>query len=254
MRTDITCALGGVNLHSLDSRIYVEDIKEEPTDTMETASRSGYGTFPLGEPVRDSLPIRVTCYVKERDRAAREAVYQKILGWCTKGWFTKSTRPGQRIYVFCTKPPSTETFESGRLEIEFTAYGEAYWQESTPTSVSSESAVSTATETITPNGTQECFLEADITPSGSTLTSAKIIVGSQTLELAGLSVASGTTLKISYDERHILRIKAGSTSVLKRRTAASVDDIILIAGVANTVALTFDAACNYTLKARGLWK
>ena len=254
MRTDITCALGGVSLHELDSRIYVEDIKEDPNDTMETVSRAGYGTFPLTSPERDSLVIKVTGYVKERDRTAREAVYQKILGWCTNGWFTKNTRPGQRIYVYCTKPPGTETYESARLEIEFTAYGEAYWQDTTPVSVSSSSAVSSATVTLHPNGTRECFLEADITPSGGTLTSVSISVGSQVIELSGLSTAAGTVLKIDYTVDHILRIRSGSSSVLKRRTADSSDEIILEPGADNTVELEFNTACNYTIKARSLWR
>lgn len=254
MREDITCALGGVNLHGLDSRIYVEDIKETVNDKMETATRAGYGTFPLTEPERDSLVITVTCFVKEKSRAAREAVYQKIRGWATKGWFTKSTLPGQRIYVYCTKPPDTETFENARLEIEFTAYGEAYWQDATPVEVASSSAVTSASVVIHPNGTKDCFLEAEIKPSGGTLTDVSISVGSQLIELAGLSTASGTILLISYNALHVLQIKSGSTSVLKRRTPASSDEIILEAGADNTVELAFNTACTYKIKARSLWR
>lgn len=254
MRTDITCALNGVSLHELDSRIYVEEIKEDPNDTMETVSRAGYGIFPLTSPERDSLVIKVTGYVKERDRTAREAVYQKILGWCTKGWFTKNTRPGQRIYVYCTKPPGTETYKSARLEIEFTAYGEAYWQDITPVQVKVTSAVSSASASITPGGTQDCFLEAEIAPSSGTLTSVTITVGSQTLALSGLSVTKTAPLKIYYDELHILHIESGSSSLLSKRSAESADDIILVHGQSNTVSLTFSRACTYTIKARGLWK
>lgn len=255
MRTDITCALDGVSLHDLDSRIYVENIKEEPTDKMETANRSGYGAFPLTDTHRDSLPIKVTCFVKERDRMERDAVFQKVRGWCKQGWFTKNTRPNQRLYVFCTKPPSTEAFDlTARMEIEFTAYGEAYWQEISPLSVSSSSAASSGTHTIKPNGTQECFLEADITPAGGALTSVTITVGTQVLALTGLSVAQGTTLNVYYDELHILHITAGSTSLLSKRTQDSVDDIVLSAGQNNTVVLSFNTICTYTIKARGLWK
>ena len=255
MRTDIACAMNGVSLHDLDSRIYVENIKEEPSDQMETANRSGYGVFPLTDTHRDSLLIKITCFVKERDRTAREAVFQKILGWCKQGWFTKNTRPGQRLYVFCTKPPSTEAFDlTARMEIEFTAYGEAYWQEITPLSVSVTTAVNSGTHIIKPNGTQECFLEADIKPVGGALTSVTITVGTQTLALTGLSVAQNSTLKVYYDELHILHITVGSTSLLSKRTPASVDDIVLTAGQNNTVVLSFNTTCTYTIKARGLWK
>ena len=255
MRTDITCALGGVSLHELDSRIYVEDIKEDTAIDMQTSNRARYGLFPLTNPEHQSLTITVTAFVKEKNRVDRMAVIQKIRGWAGQGWLTTSDRPGLRLYVFCTKINSVESFDiTNRIEIEFSAYGEAYWQETSPVTVSVSSAVSSDIKSITPRGTQDCFLEAQITPSGGTLTSVSISVGSQTLALSGLSVASGETLKISYDELHLLSIKKGSTSYLSKRTAASVDDINLSAGVANSVSLTFDTACTYTLTARGLWK
>ena len=182
-------------------------------------------------------------------------VFQKVRGWATQGWFTMNTRPGQQLYVFCTKPPAFETFDlTARMEIEFSAYGEAYWQDITPVHVKVTSAVSSASASITPSGTQDCFLEAEIAPSSGTLTSVTITVGSQTLALSGLSVTKTAPLKIYYDELHILHIESGSSSLLSKRSAESADDIILVHGQSNTVSLTFSRACTYTIKARGLWK
>ena len=255
MRTDITCALNGPGLADLDSRIYVEDISEEVNIDQETIQRAHYGLFPLNNPGRGSIKIKVKFMIKERNRTERMTVIQKVRGWATQGWFTMNTRPGQQLYVFCTKPPAFETFDlTARMEIEFTAYGEAFWQDITPVQVKVTSAVSSATASITPNGTQECFLEAEIAPSSGTLTSVTITVGTQTLALSGLSVTKTTPLKIYYDELHLLHIVSGSTSLLNKRSAASSDDILLVPNQSNSVGLTFSRACTYTIKARGLWK
>ena len=148
-----------------------------------------------------------------------------------------------------------ETFDlTARMEIEFAAYGEAFWQDITPVQVSVTSAVSSASASITPSGNQETFLEAEIAPSSGTLTSVTITVGTQTIALSGLSVTNTAPLKIYYDELHLLHIESGSTSLLSKRSAASADDIRLIPGQSNAVSLTFSRACTYTIKARGLWR
>ena len=255
MRTDITCALNGPGLADLDSRIYVEDITEDVNTDLETMQRAPYGLFPMNNPGRGSITIKVKFMIKERNRTERMAVFQKVRGWATQGWFTMNTRPGQQLYVFCTKPPAFETFDlAARMDIEFTAYGEAFWQDITPVSVSVTSAVSSATASITPKGTQECFLEAEIKPSSGTLTSVTITVGTQTFTLSDLSVTKTTPLKIYYDELHLLHIESGSTSLLNKRSAASSDDILLVPNQSNSVSLTFSRACTYTIKARGLWR
>lgn len=255
MREMMSCALDGIGLLDLDESIYIENIQEEAAIDHEKAKRAGYGTFPLNRPGRESVTVTVTFMVKKRDRTARMAVIEKVRGWASEGWLTVNTRPGRRLYVFCTEPPAFETFDwTARMEIGFTAYGEAYWQETVPLSVSSSSAVSSDTRVITPRGTKDCFLEAQITPSGGTLTAVSVTVGTQTLTLSGLSVTQAAPLRIYYDELHLLHIESGNGSLLSKRSAESADDIILTAGQANTVILTFSCACSYTIQARGMWR
>jgi hypothetical protein len=254
MRTDITCALGGIGIQDLDERIYVEDIREEITLNNETGKRPGYGLILLHDPGRDSMDIKVTFHIKEKDWTARMAVLQKVFGWATQGWFTRNHRPGLQIYVVCTKFPQVQTFDRrAKFEITFTAYGEACWQEVTPTVVNVTSAAASATKSITPRGTRNCFLEAEFTPSGGSLASATITVGTQAIALTGLSVASGTTVRMYYDEMHYLRIESAGVSLMDKRTAASSDHIILEPGQANSVSLTFSRKSTYKLTARGLF-
>ena len=255
MRDLLTCALGGVGLLDLDDRIYIEDIRDDIAIDHETAKRPSYGLYPLNDPNHQSITVTVTFMVKERDRVARAAVIQKVRGWADKGWLTTNLHPDQQLYVFCTQPPPSESLKwNAKMDIKFTAYGEAYWQEIVPLSASSSSAASSATRAITPRGTQDCFLEAQIAPSSGTLTSVTITVGTQQFKLTGLSVTSAAPLLIYYDELHNLHIESGGTSLLSKRSGDSSDDIILTAGQPNTVTMTFSRACNYTIKARGLWK
>ena len=68
MRTDITCALNGPGLADLDSRIYVEDITEEVNNDLETIQRAPYGLFPMSNPGRGSITIKVKFMIKERKK------------------------------------------------------------------------------------------------------------------------------------------------------------------------------------------
>lgn len=256
MRYDITCLLNDVGVQDLSDRIYVEDIKEDPKISIETANRAGFGLFPMTKPTREELTITVTIYVKERNRLERQAIFEKILGWCEDGgWLRTNNRPGQRIYVHCTKMPSSEVFNlSSRLEVEFSAYGFPYWQDIAPVQVASTGAVRDAAIIIRPNGTKDTFLEAEIAPATGTLTDVILTCGSQTITLTGLSATTAAPLMIYYDELSLLHIEVGGVSQLSKRTPASADDIILTAGVSNDVELHFSTVCTYTIKARGRWK
>lgn len=254
MRTDFTCAIDGVILQNLDDRIYVEDVREEATVNNETAKRPGHGLILLHDPGRDSLDIKVTVFVKERDWTARMDVLQKVFKWASKGWFTYDHRPGQRIYVVCTKLPAVQTYDrKARFEISFAAYGEACWQAVVPTVISADAATMDETITIKPNGTRDCFLEAEFTPVDGALTSAELTAGAQTIALAGSLAENGETVRMYYDEMHYLRIERGNTSLADKRTAASSDHILLKARQDNTVHLAFNGMCSCTLTARGLY-
>lgn len=256
MRTEITCSLNDIGVQDLNDRIYVEDIKEEPKVSNETANRAGFGLFPMTKPYREELTITVTLYVKDRNRLRRRDIFDRILDWCEDGgWLRTNIRPGQRIYVHCTKMPSIEAYNlSSRLEAEFSAYGFPYWQDIAPVQVASSSAVRDAAIIIRPNGTKDTFLEAEIAPATGTLTDVILMCGTQSIVLSGLAATTAAPLMIYYDELSLQHIEVGGVSQLSKRTPASADDIILTAGVSNDVELHFSTVCTYTIKARGRWK
>ena len=256
MRHLITCALNGLDLLALDDRIYIEDILEEIEIDHETGKRAAYGLFPLNEPRHQNITLTVKVMVKERRRPERMSVIQDIRAWAGRGWLTTNIRPNQRLYVFCVQPPNAETFDwTGRMEIVFRAYGESYWQDVRPRTASSETAVTSANVTLSPTGTRPCFLEAEITPSGDMLTTARITVnGDRFFQLNGLEIGAGETLAMYYDELHLLHIECDGASLLGSRTAESADHLTLTPKQPNTIALSFNTACDYTIKARGMWR
>ena len=251
----MTCALGGVSFLGLDEKLYLEEIEEAPNIVVETGKRPYYGQILLNTPGVDTLTVTLTFMVKKCDRQERQDVIDKVSGWATEGYLTVGHRPGKRLYVVCTQRPKTKTFSwTERMTIIFTAYSESCWEEVTPTTLTL-TGTSASTSTFKPNGTRPCFLEAEITNAGSAaLTSLTLTANGKSIALSGISVAVGSKVTIAYDERHLLSIKSGSTSLLAYRTAASQDDLLLNPGVNNSVSIVTNVTCGTVLKARGMWR
>lgn len=254
MRDLLTCALGGVSFLGLDEKLYLEEIEEAPNIVVETGKRPYYGQILLNTPGVDTLTVTLTFMVKKCNRQERQAVIDKVSGWATEGYLTVGHRPGKRLYVVCTQRPKTKTFSwTERMTVIFTAYAESCWEQVTPATVFLTGT--NASATIQPVGTRPCFLEAEITnTSSAVLTHLALTANGKSIALSGISVAAGASVTIAYDERHLLSIKSGSTSLLAYRTADSHDDLLLNPGVGNTVSISANVSCSTAFKARGLWR
>lgn len=262
MRTDLDVSFGGESILSVDPRIYVDEIKEEPALAIETMKRPGYGTIPVSTPGLDSCSVTVTVLVKEKDRNSRAAVIRKILGWATAGadLLEISTRPGQWIGAQCAKLPSIQHFQwSSRLEITFTSYWESYWADSEFSGHVIESTASANNYVdVVGIGTRDGFLEAEITVNSGTLATLTITVeidgrDDQSMTFAGLSETSA--VNILYDHvTHLLCVTdSNGDSLLSKRTAASADDLRTSCTGVNRVYVTANVDCTATIYARGLW-
>ena len=262
----LDCSVNGVSLTGLDSSIFVEDISEEISVMADTSRRPVSGLRVLGIG-RDTLTVKITVYIKSGRIAGprpdpyteeRYTVLQKILAWAADGYLTVSYRNNQRLYAYCTKPPSFSILTpQTRIELAFTAYDDAVWEstlytEETGTAVIDDE-VADLTVSLTPTGTENPYLEAEIVcPSGTTY--VKITVGGQFILLSSLVIESETTITIGRDEHHRITISDGTHSLLGYRSAESADDLILTAGAANAISFESDAACSVTFKTRGLYR
>ena len=254
MRTLMTCALGGTGLYDLDDRIYINDIQESPVVSVETADRPYYGQYLVGVTAKNTLTVTVRFMIKEQDRAARMAVIQKICGWATRGYLESNIHPNQRLYVVCTQLPEVKTYAwHEEMAVVFTAYGEACWEEITPVSYTVASATNAASTTFKPGGTRPCFLEAEITNNAnSALTSVVLTANGESITISGISVAKNQKVILTYDEWHRMVITANGVSVMDKRTGA--DDLMLNAGVSNSVSCVTNVACKTIFYARGLYR
>ena len=251
-RQIMACTLNGADFSGIDEKLYIEDIQEVTTLSVETDKRPGHGRTLLNAPAHDTIQITIRFKLKERDLTARSGIISAVQAWACAGWITISTRPMQRLFVYPTVFPKVSAWKwSEQLEITFTAYGEAYWQDVAPVTASGTGTGGTAS--LTPLGTDTCYLEAEITPSAA-LTSAVLTVNGRTITLSGISVASGKTLTIHYDTDHRLCIDADGVSLLAYRTGDSADDLLLTPCQTNEITFTFSASCAYVFQARGIWR
>ena len=256
MRTRYDVYMDGLPLDAIDPAIYVTDVQETPASydatTLQRAKGDGLRVL---RRLRDSLQVRVAFMVRETDVGRRREIVQRVAAWAMGGkYLALGDRPGQRLRVLCeTLPGITSALKwTQELSMTFTAYAMPYWEADMPTRASFTGTGGTAA--IHQAGTAPCFLEAEISnTSGSTLTSLSMAADGQTMAFTGMALGAGRTLKIFYDDKWLLRAEVDGASVLNRRTADSVDDLILPPGKATTVTIAADKAVSVTLKARGLW-
>ena len=248
------CSLNGVSLLSLSENLFIQGIEEEPnikTDVSNKPSNklSNYSGF-----CRESLTISINFMTKDTNRSILSLLHSHICSWAKEGWLTTNMRDNQRIYAVCTSQPRRSyARDFDDMSIEFTAYDECYWQEIIPKSV--EVSGKNTTAVIKPNGTKECFLEADITnTSNEAVNEISLSANGYTIAFSNLALASGDTLKIYYNERHILLATVNGVGKLSKRMRSSDDDIYLKNNMNNTVTFTADKACAVTLYARGLFE
>ncbi len=247
-------ALNSQSLMALDERIYLVDIEEKFKTTLDTQTRAGYGRMISSNYGPDNVSITLIIMVKESDRNERGRLISIINGWATFGWLTLSTRTGQRIYAHCTKKADYAAFEwSETVELTFTAYNVAFWQDIVPQQVISASVTDGSAE-IWPMGQMPCYLEADVLNSGSgTVNLVQIAANGKMLRFENLGLAPGKTLKIYYDDMHFLRAEIDGVGKLSCRVANSDDDVRLKPRERNQVNLYANSAIKATIYARGLY-
>ena len=250
----IRCSLDMKDLFSIDRRIYLEDINEEPVESAEDADMPGGDGVLLVSLNRQRLDLTLKIKVKEHNPAAHVQVLQKINLWGAAGrWFRSSDHPGQRIFVRRFKPISYSHLSCLDVkQLTLSAFGLAYWQDDDPVEIQQEGE-SSGSVTLTPRGTRRGFLEAEITNTGlSSMTSVTISANSFSFQFTGLSVPTDGKLEISYDDRHFLYAKVGDTHVLAKR--AGDDHIYLLPLEENTITYSADQECTARFMARGVYE
>lgn len=256
MPRHVEAYLDGRSLRDAAPRIWITQITEDAA-TLEprTSVFPGWDGERLIRTERRSLTVHIECQVHEvHNLTARAAALDAIAAWAGGGGIlTVSYRPHQRLRVTPTAVPALGAARdyTQTITADLTAYAVPYWEDMTVRTAEPAAAASGETLLSVP-GSVDTPLDAEITPAAA-LTSLQITTARGAVALQGLSVAAGKKIILSHTEDDILTITADGTGVLRCRTAASADDLLIPAGP-STVAWTADAACAVKLMARGRYR
>ncbi len=253
--------LDGIALENLSDAIKVKSVDAGAASvtaaTAENAKYSGLRYLGLRE---GSRTVKISFKILATDPQERERIVCDVQDWARGTKLEIPQRPDQYLNVRCTEYPDLELvrdYANKDIKIAFTAY-DPDWKarDATMASLGTSAGVE-ATATLSPPGTQDItFLEFEITNNGAAAMGTAIVsVNGRTFAFAGLALAAGEMLTVSYDGDHRLKMETDSgANRLQCRTDDSDDDLTLIQRQANTITVTTGEDCTVKLMARGQYR
>lgn len=181
----------------------------------------------------------------------RKQICGEISKWAKNGGILETNdMMGKRLRCVCDQFPSiTSALRwTDTLKIAFSAYSFPFWEEKYPVSLTLANGASGSL--FVPGNVDEALIEATVTANAS-ISSFALTANGKTLTLSGLSMTSGQTAVISYDDDMIQSIKIGTTSILNKRTGA--DDLIAKCGESNALSVTASGSVSAVFSVRGVW-
>lgn len=260
MRTRISVALNGAELHAIDAAIVLQGVDEGAASWNITAgNRAGNDGQHVNSIEKRYRDVVVNFAIAEkRDLIRRANIIQQVCGWAAAGGdLTVSYRDRQKLRVMCLSLPAVKSPDkwAETYSITFRAYQVPFWQsvDAESAAISAGTSGSTSLRVKETGGGKLCFQATN--SSGSTVNTASISANGKTISFSSLGLANGEKLIGDYDERDIQRIRIlnGSTyrSVLDKRTGA--DDVLLKQG-GNTVSVSSGAALSWNVYTYGRWE
>jgi len=263
MRTRLSAALGGIELHSIDPAIYIQRINEgAPGIEVSAGNRSGNSGQHVNGIQRKTMDISIQFSINlpKTEILRRAEILQQVNAWAAAGGnLTVNYRDRQKLRVKCISYPGIDGIDrwTENYEIQFRAFPIPFWQSMDAESVTvaataSQNASISLRET---GGGLLCFSAAN--SSGSTVNTLTIASNNRHFSFTGLGLADGEKLQADYDEDGVQRIRiqaSGGTwrSAMAARETNSYDDIILNPGL-NTVSLTAGASVAWQIWTYGRW-
>lgn len=245
--------LDGVALSGVNPDILILDIEHAPvnvrTETFTTAKRNG-SRIHRRYFERASVTIRFA--IRKYGIDDRRAVCSDVVKWAKNGGVLNTNdRNGQRLRCICDTFPVVQSAMrwTDPFTITFTAYALPFWEE-VEQSVLHLSGTSGGGQLFVPGNVDGAMIEATVTANAA-LTSLNLSANGKTMQLSGLSVASGGVIQLTYDDEMIQSIKADGVSILNKRSGP--DDLLAVGGEMNSFAFTADADVDVDFKVRGLW-
>lgn len=246
--------LNDIELTAINPDLYVADIAYQAAVPVVTLLGHGGadGQYSADAGRIENNKVTVNFSARFYSTADRQHVIQDINNWAARGgWLKTSDRPGQRLFVRCTRYASVLSAMRWTevLSVEFAAYDWPYWQDETGNTLTVEQGKSGYLYLA---GVRPAGIEATVTATEA-ISTCTLVCGDTTLTLSGISLPAGGTLKVDYtDDHHIQRIACNGISALDSRTAASDDELTGQPG-RNLVRFTADGAGTCEFCAKGVY-
>lgn len=243
--------MDGTALSTLDSSIYIHDIKygevRQNISTSKVAGRPGARVINKDVP---SCSVTILFEIHKYGIADRQEVCQKVCKWANGSILTTNDRTGQELKCVCESYPSVSARDwTEQLSVTFAGYNPPYWQDSTPTTATM-TGTSNSMSKYVPGSAPEALVSATITANASVST-ITLAAGSKTMVLTGMGASTGDTITVGYDDNNILYIKKNGTSILNKRTGA--DDLSVECGKESTFAYAASDRVGVVFSVRGCW-
>lgn len=249
--------LNGAGLQDIDPSVIISDVAyQTPMISTQTVDHARYHGSRVTRQRMGNSTVTIGFEVREYSIQMRQNIVERITAWAMSGGvLTTDDRPGKRLHVVCTTPPAIMSTKgwTNRLTLSFAAFDNPFWEDVTPTTLILTGTTDSG-QLYGPGSATDPFVEADVKPTGS-LTSLSLVAGNTAVTLYGISIPSGKTLSLYYDERmtlHIERMDTGA-SLISKRTASSADDLMIPRGKFSSLSFTADVSSSVTFKARGLY-
>lgn len=260
MRRDLcSVSLDGRPLWAVDRRIRLVDVRECPPQLrVRTTQKAGREGLHVTQIRREALEVTVLFEVRESDPARRQEVLSKVAAWCAGRVLRVSTRPGMRLRAVCTTLPAggsalrwTEV-----LTAVFTAYETPWWEAETPVRAAGEGRETELWLDVPGSGTSVMELTAE-NKGEAVCGQVTVRCGSDSLTLAGLTLAPGEKLRIGHDEAGYMTLCAqgsgGTRSVYACRTPGSADEVRIQPG-RSCIRCEADTPLSWQAEVRGRWQ
>ena len=249
--------MDGTALSSIDDKILVLDIKYTPATvqrkTERLANRPGARAY--GKTIGSAQAV-ITFEIHEYDTVKRQEICDKITAWANGMYLRTSDKAWKRMRCVCDKYPSVQSKKwTEPVTMTFSAYNPPFWQDMNPVVLTlggTSGATSGSGSVFVPGNAEDSLVSVTVTAKAG-ISSLSLTANGNTFSFSGLSLSSGDTVTIGYDDDLMLSIKKGNTSIMGKRAASSADDLKVNCGKSNAFSFTADGAAVVTFSARGWW-
>ena len=256
MRSRYRVSLGGVQMDSLDDNLLILDVGyTQPDRDIKKQSTANLNGYDVTDTFVGQQRVTVTFELHIYNTAKRNEACQKINQWADG---TKTLKINDRANqylspVICEQYADIQSVRNWTdpLTIVFVSTSVPFWQSSDAKTVTLTGKSAKGTLTLDGN-TGSSLVSVTVTAS-ATVTSLQLVVGSTTIKLTGISVATGKTVVVDYLKYRYLRIRADGKSVMAKLDPSSSDLLMAECGKSNSVSITANNKVTAVFTARGCW-